>query len=132
MRSINKVVLLGHVTRDAEFKQLESGKTVCTFGLATNRLWNVENGEKHEDTEFHRIVAWDNWAKLCQKYMHKGRLVYLEGRLHTRRYAGKDGTEKTVTEIVLEDLLFLDSKPEDAKATWEVKDASNGAPVQKV
>jgi single-strand DNA-binding protein len=115
MRSVNKVVLLGHVTRNAEFKKLEGGKALCTFGLATNRLWNVESGEKHEDTEFHRIVAWDNWAKLCQKYVLKGRKVYLEGRLQTRNYTGKDGTEKKVTEIVLEDLLFLDSVPEEAK-----------------
>jgi single-strand DNA-binding protein len=126
MRSVNKVILLGHVTRDAELKQAEGKKAVCTFGLATNRLWQVETGEKHEDTEYHRIVAWDTWAKLCQKYMRKGRLVYLEGRLQTHTYSGKDGTEKTVTEIVLDDLLFLDSMPE------EVKDTLESAPVQRV
>jgi single-strand DNA-binding protein len=130
MKSVNKVILLGNLTRDPEMRQTEGKKPVCSFGLATNRSWTSYDGEKHEDVEFHRIVAWDKLAETCHQFLRKGRKVYLEGRLQTRPYTGQDGIEKYATEIVLDEIVMLDKMPENVKETLEVKDASNGAPVQ--
>jgi single-strand DNA-binding protein len=127
MRSVNKVILLGNLTRDPELKQTEGKKPVCVFGLATNRSWTTETGEKREEPEFHRIVAWDKWAEVCNQYLTKGRKVYLEGRLQSHTYTGQDGIEKTGVEVVLEDLVFVDSMPKDVKETSE---SSNVQQVQ--
>jgi single-strand DNA-binding protein len=119
MRSVNKVILFGNLTRDPELKQTEGKKPVCLFGLATNRSWMSYTGEKHEETEFHRIIAWDQWAETCQKYLKKSRKVYVEGRLQSHTYTGQDGVEKTGVEVVLEDLVFVDSMPKDVQETLE-------------
>jgi single-strand DNA-binding protein len=119
MRSVNKVILLGNLTRNPELKQTEGKKPVCTFGLATNRSWTTETGEKREEPEFHRIITWDKWAEVCNRYLAKGRKVYLEGRLQSHSYTGQDGIEKTGVEVVLEDLVFVDSMPKDVKETSE-------------
>jgi single-strand DNA-binding protein len=132
MRSVNKVILLGNLTRNPELKQTEGKKPVCIFGLATNRSWTTETGEKREEPEFHRIIAWDKWAEICNRYLTKGRKVYIEGRLQSHTYTGQDGIEKTGVEVVLEDLVFVDSMPKNVQETLEVKDASNGAPSQQV
>jgi single-strand DNA-binding protein len=131
-KSINKVFLLGNLTRDPEMKQSEGKKPMCVFGLATNRSWTTETGEKREETEFHRIVAWDKLAETCQRYLKKGRKVHVEGRLQTRPYTGQDGIEKYATEIVLEELTFVDSMPKEVSQTLEVQDASHDAPMQQV
>jgi single-strand DNA-binding protein len=135
-KSINKAFLLGNLIRDPELKQSEGKKSLCVFGLATNRSWTTETGEKREETEFHRIVAWDKLAETCQRYLKKGRKVHVEGRLQTRPYTGQDGIEKYSTEIVLEELTFVDSMPKEVSQTLEVQDAladtSNGAPAQQV
>ena len=112
MKSVNKVILLGNLTRDPELRYTEHKKTVCSFGLATNRIWTTETGKKREEPEYHRLVAWEKLAETCQKYLTKGRKVYVEGRLHTRACTGKNGTEKTITEIVLDEVLMLDPMPE--------------------
>src|ERR671915_1379425 len=130
MSSVNKVILVGNLTRNPELKQTEGKKPVCIMGLATNRNWTDERGEKHEETEFHRIVAWDKLAETCNQYLKKGRKVYVEGRLHTRIYTDKEGVKREVTEIVLEDMVMLDKMPDDVKESLDLKDASNGAPVQ--
>jgi single-strand DNA-binding protein len=132
MKSVNKVILLGNLTRDSELRHTENKKPVCTFGLATNRNWTTDTGEKREEVEYHRLVAWDTLAELCSKYLRKGRKVYVEGRLQTRSYNGKDGVEKTVTEIVLLEMVMLDKMPDDVKESLDLKDASNGAPNQQV
>jgi single-strand DNA-binding protein len=132
MRSVNKVILLGNLTRDPELKQSEGKKPVCIFGLATNRTWTSYTGEKREETEFHRIVAFDQWAETCQKYLRKGRKVYVEGRLQSHTYTGQDGVEKTGVEVVLEDLVFVDSMPQDVRETLEGKDMAESATVQQV
>jgi single-strand DNA-binding protein len=132
MNSVNKVLLLGNLTRNPEMKQSEGKKPVCIFGLATNRNWTDEKGEKHEEAEFHRIVAWDKWAETCHQYLRKGRKVFVEGRLQTRPYTGQDGIEKHATEVVLEKLVFVDAMPKDVSQTLEIQDALDGAPVQQV
>jgi single-strand DNA-binding protein len=115
MKSVNKVILLGNLTRDPELHHTEHNKAVCTFGLATNRNWTTDTGKKREEPEYHRLVAREKLAETCQKYLTKGRKIYVEGRLHTRTYTGKDGTEKTVTEIVLEEMLMLDPMPDTVR-----------------
>jgi single-strand DNA-binding protein len=130
MKSVNKVILLGNLTRDPELRHTENKKPVCTFGLATNRNWVSYDGEKHDETEFHRLVAWDKLAETCHQFLRKGRKVYVEGRLQSRSYKDKDGVEKTVTEIVLDEMVMLDKMPEDVKESLDLKDASNGHPVQ--
>jgi single-strand DNA-binding protein len=130
MKSVNKVILLGNLTRDPEMVQSEGKHAKCSFGLATNRNWVSYTGEKHEETEFHRLVAWDKLAEMCHQFLRKGRKVYVEGRLQTRSYKDKDGVEKTVTEIVLDEMVMLDKMRDDVKESLEVKDQSNGAPVQ--
>jgi single-strand DNA-binding protein len=109
-RSLNKVMLIGNLTRDPELRYTPQGTAVCTMGLATNRTWVTDNGEKREETEFHRIVAWNKLAELCSQLLFKGRRVYVEGRLQTRQWTGSDGNQRQATEIVIEDMLVLDSK----------------------
>jgi single-strand DNA-binding protein len=131
MNSVNKVLLLGNLTRNPEMKRSEGKKPVCIFGLATNRNWTDEKGEKHEEAEFHRIVAWDKWAETCDQYLRKGRKVFVEGRLQTRPYTGQDGIEKHATEVVLERLVFVDTMPKEVSQTLEVQDPLQDAPMQQ-
>jgi single-strand DNA-binding protein len=109
-RSLNKVQLIGNLTRDPELRYTPQGTAVCTFGLATNRSWLTTSGEKKEETEFHRIVAWNKLAELCAQLLFKGRKVYIEGRLQTRRWTAPDGSQRQATEIVASDMMILDSK----------------------
>lgn len=116
-RSLNKVQLIGNLTRDPELRYTPTGAAVCSFGLATNRNWTTDQGEKHDEAEFHNIVAWNKLAELCSQFLIKGRKVYLEGRLATRTWQAQDGTQKTRTEIVISDMILLDSKrPENESA----------------
>lgn len=109
-RSLNKVQLIGNMTRDPEMRYTPQGTAVCTFGIATNRTWVTDSGEKREETEFHRIVAWNKLAELCSQLLFKGRRIYVEGRLQTRQWTGQDGQSRQATEIVIEDMIILDSK----------------------
>lgn len=109
-RSLNRVQLIGNLTRDPELRYTPSGSAVCSFSLATNRSWTTDTGEKKEEAEFHRIVAWNKLAELCSQFLTKGRKVYLEGRLSTRNWNAQDGTQKTTTEIIINDMILLDNK----------------------
>ncbi len=109
-RSLNKVQLIGNLTRDPELRYTPQGTAVCTFGLATNRSWTTESGEKREETEFHRIVAWNKLAELCSQLLFKGRRVFVEGRLQTRSWTAQDGAQRQATEIVIEDMIILDNR----------------------
>jgi single-strand DNA-binding protein len=116
-KSVNKVILLGNLTRDPELKQSEGKHPVCVFGLATNRSWPIKPGETQFETTYHRIVAFDKLAETCQQYLRKGRKVYVEGRLQSRTYIGKNGVEKTGVDVVLEELVFLDSLRKNSHET---------------
>lgn len=109
-RSLNRVQLIGNLTRDPELRYTPTGNAVCSFSLATNRGWTTDAGEKKEDTEFHRVVAWNKLAELCSQFLTKGRKVYVEGRLSTRNWAAQDGTQRTTTEVVIDDMILLDNK----------------------
>ena len=111
-RSINKVQLIGNLTRDPELRYTPAGTAVCTLGLATNRQWVTESGEKKEDAEFHRLVAWNKLAEICSQLLKKGRKIYVEGRLQTRSWTGQDGTQRTTTEIIISDMIMLDPRRE--------------------
>jgi single-strand DNA-binding protein len=115
-RSLNKAILIGNLTRDPELRYTPAGTAVCTFGVATNRQWVTENGEKKEDAEFHRIVAWTKLAEICSQLLTKGRKVYIEGRLQTRSWTGQDGNQRTTTEIVISDMIILDPRREGVAA----------------
>ena len=126
------MVLVGNLTRDPELKQSEGKHTVCIIGLATNRIWTDETGKKHEEPEYHRIVAFDKLAETCHQFLRKGRKVYARGRLQYRTYTGQDGLEKFSAEIVLEKLEMLDSMTQDARKTMDLQDALADVPVQQV
>ncbi len=126
-RSLNRVQLIGNLTRDPELRYTPSGTAVCTFGLATNRSWTTDSGEKKEDTEFHRIVAWNKLAELCSQFLVKGRKVYVEGRLSTRSWTAQDGQQKSLTEVVIDDMILLDNKNQGTAAANGTERASEPA-----
>lgn len=109
-KSVNKVTLIGNLTRDPELKYTPAGTAVCSFGLATNRSWSTATGELKEDVQFHRIIAWQKLAELCSKILAKGRKIYLEGRLTYRTYIGKDNIQRSITEIILDDFVVCDDR----------------------
>ena len=125
-RSLNKVILIGNMTRDPELRYTPQGTPVCSFGLATNRTWVDANNQRQEATEFHRIVAWQKLAELCSQLLFKGRKVYVEGRLQTRSWTSTDGQERTSTEVVIDNMIVLDSRRREGEMMGE------SAPVQPV
>jgi single-strand DNA-binding protein len=112
-RSLNKVQLIGNLTRDPEMRYTPQGTAVCTFGVATNRQWTTETGEKKDEADFHNIVSWNKLAEICAQLLKKGRKVYVEGRLSTRSWQAQDGTQRTRTEVVISDMIILDKKGEE-------------------
>ena len=108
MYSLNRATILGNVTRDPELKQIPSGQSVCSFGVATNRAWTDASGTKQEQVEFHNIVAWAKLAEICGQYITKGKKAYVEGRLQTRDWEGQDGVRRYRTEIVADNVILLD------------------------
>jgi single-strand DNA-binding protein len=103
-------MLIGNLTRDPELRYTPTGAAVCTIGVATNRSWTTESGEKKEETEFHRVVAWNKLAELCSQLLTKGRKIYVEGRLRTNSWQTADGQPRSTTEVVIEDMVILDSR----------------------
>jgi single-strand DNA-binding protein len=103
-------MLIGNLTRDPELRYTPAGMAVVSFGLATNRVWITKQGEKKEDAQFHRIVAWNKLAELCSQLLSKGRRVYVEGRIQYREITDASGIRKQVSEIVIEDMIVLDNK----------------------
>jgi single-strand DNA-binding protein len=113
--SLNKVQLIGNLTRDPEMKQIPGGQVVTSFGIATNLTWKDQSGERKTKVEYHNIVAWRRLAEICGEYLRKGSKVYIEGRLQTRDWEGEDGKKRYRTEIVADNMIMLDRKG-DAQA----------------
>lgn len=109
-RCLNRVLLIGNLTRDPELRYTPAGMAVASFGLATNRVWVTKQGEKKEDAQFHRIVAWNKLAELCSQLLSKGRRIYVEGRIQYREITDQTGVRKQVSEIVIDDMIILDNK----------------------
>jgi single-strand DNA-binding protein len=105
--SLNKVMIIGNLGRDPELRYTQSGSAVANLNIATNESWVDKNQQMQERTEWHRVVVWGRQAENCEKYLAKGRQVYVEGRLQTREWQDKDGVTKYTTEIVAQNVQFL-------------------------
>jgi len=114
MRSINKVILIGNLTRDPELRQTANGQNVTTFGVATNREWMTKEGERKNSAEFHECVSWAKLAEICEQYLTKGNLVYVEGYLKTRSWDTPEGIKKFKTEVVVKDMIRLEKRAKDS------------------
>lgn len=108
--SLNRVQLIGNVTRDPELRQIPGGTNVANFGIATNFSWTDAAGQKKDKTEFHNLVAYRRLADICGQYIRKGSKIFAEGRLQSREWEGKDGVKRTRTEIILDNMIMLDRK----------------------
>lgn len=115
-RSLNKAELIGNLTKDAELRFTPQGTAVCSFTVATNRKWTDSAGQQKDEATFHRIVAWSKLAEICGQYLHKGSKVYVAGRIANRRWEDQQGITRNVSEIVISDMLMLDSKRGDVAA----------------
>lgn len=102
--NLNKVFILGRMTADPQIRTTPQGQSVATFSVATNRYWTDQKGEKQEQTEFHNVVVWGKQAEFASQYLTKGGVVLVEGRLQTRAWEGKDGSQRKTTEIIAERL----------------------------
>jgi single-strand DNA-binding protein len=111
-KSINKVILIGRLGKDPELKYTASGTPFCRFSMATDDVWNDKaSGERQEKTEWHNIVVWDRLAEICNQYLTKGRLVYIEGSLQTREWDDQEGNKRRTTEVRARDMVMLGGNP---------------------
>jgi len=119
-RALNKVQLIGHVGKDPEYTFTSGGTAVATFRLATSESWKDKNGALQESTDWHTIVVWNsqyrNLADIVHKMVHKGSRIYVEGKLKYRTYESRDGSKRTVTEIIADSIILLDAKPSGAES----------------
>lgn len=109
MSSVNKVILIGNLGQDPELKYTQGNKAFANLSLATNEVFKDKSGQRQERTEWHRVTVWGDRAENCQKYLRKGRPVYIEGRLQTRSYE-KDGQKRYATEVIADRVVFLGEK----------------------
>jgi single-strand DNA-binding protein len=111
VRSLNKVMLIGNLTRDPNMRYTPTGTGVCSFSIATNRSWTPsDGGEKQEKADYHNIVAWTKLAEVCAQLLHKGDKVYVEGRMQTREWQNKEGQDQRTTEVVIDNMILLNSR----------------------
>ena len=105
--TLNKIIVIGNLGRDPEMRYTPNGQSVTSFSVASNRQYTTAAGERREETEWFNVAAWGRLGELCNQYLTKGRQVYVDGRLHSRSYEGRDGQQRFVNEIVLSDVQFL-------------------------
>lgn len=117
--NLNKAQLIGRVTQDIDLKTTPSGKSVCTFSIATNQVWKDQSGQKKEKTDFHNIVAWDKQAELISQHVVKGQELYVEGKIETRTWESDDGKKNYRTEVKLDQFQF-GNKPGEVKSETKV------------
>ena len=117
MGSVNKVILVGNLGRDAELRYTPGGAAVATLNMATTEVWNDKGGQRQEKTEWHRVVLWGKSAESLSEYLTKGKQIYVEGRLQTREWEAKDGGKRTVIEVVAERVQFMGRGRAAAPAT---------------
>ena len=128
--NVNKVILVGRLTRDPEVRNTPSGQSVATLSMATNRFWKDKSGQRQDKTEYHNVVLWGRLAEIAGQYLVKGQECFIEGRMETRKYTGKDGVEKKVTDVVTESFQF-GSKPQGAsKGNYSAPSAPRTASPQ--
>ncbi len=127
---LNKAQIIGRITQDLELKQTPNGQNVLSFSVATNRNWTDTSGMKQEQVEFHNVVLWGKLAEIANQYLNKGSKIFIEWRIQTRSWEAQDGTKRYKTEIVWENMIMLDNKPESG---WFSKSSSsyNESPAVK-
>jgi len=113
---INKVILVGRLGRDPETRYMSNQDPACNFSIATDETWKDKDGNRQQRTEWHNIVVYRRLAEICQQYLKKGSLVYLSGKISSRKYIGKDGIERTAYDIVCDDMKMLGGKSDSGKA----------------
>ena len=135
-RSLNKVMIIGNLTRDPESRTTPNGVNVTSFGVATNFTWRDPQGNPQEKVEYHNVVAWRKLGEICAQYLKKGRKVYVEGRLQTRDWQDQAGMKHYRTEIIATDMVMLgapmrESTPNQEVAPEPVKDTSEASPASE-
>jgi single-strand DNA-binding protein len=128
MKSVNKVIILGNVGSDPEIKYTPSGTTVCNLRIATSENRKNKDGEWEEKTEWHRVIVFGKTAEACKDYLRKGSKVYIEGKIETRSWDDKEGQKHYATDIIGNDVVFLDSKASGTRK--EVKEADNKQQIE--
>lgn len=132
MKGVNKVILIGNLGRDPELQTLEGGTVVAKFPLATTESYKDRNGERHDQTEWHNIVAWRQLAEICGKFMHKGSMVYVEGKLKTTSWTDKDNNKRYRTDIVADTISMLDKRSDSNGAgNFQHTHSENNASVSQ-
>lgn len=129
-RSVNKVILLGNLGKDAELTYLPSGQPVCKFSMATNRAYKDKNGEWQDETEWHNIVLWGEQAERYSQYLTKGQKIYIEGRIKSRTWEGRDGAKHYATDIVAERVVFVTGRGAEEGGTAGARPAAAQAQGQ--
>jgi single-strand DNA-binding protein len=131
MASVNKAIIIGRLGADPEIRYTPGGQNVANFRIATNEVWNDRGGQRQKRTEWHRIVVWGKQADQCKEYLRKGRMVYVEGRIQTREWEDRDGNRRWTTEIVAQNIRFLDGSGAaagDGASYGPPSDSGPGAP----
>ena len=128
MASVNKVILIGNLGRDPDFRATSSGQAVANFSIATTEKWNDKDGQRQERTDWHNIVLWGRLAEIANQYLKKGSSIYVEGRLQTRSWEDKDGNKRYIAEVVGSALQMLDShkiNSQSAQSTTKTEQAED-------
>jgi single-strand DNA-binding protein len=125
--SVNKAILVGRLGRDPETRYTSGGQAVCNFTMATDETYKDRNGERQKRTEWHRIVVWGKQAEIAQQYLHKGSLIFLEGRIQTRQWDDREGQKRTTVEIVANNFRMLGGRSEGGIAAGASAGAGAGA-----
>jgi len=130
MASVNKVILMGNLGKDPEVRFMPNGDAVCNFSIATTDYWIVKNGEKQERTEWHNIVMYRKLAEIAGEYLKKGRPVFIEGRLQTRKWQTKEGQDRYTTEIIAESMQMLGGRDSGGGSSGSTSNAQNQSASQ--
>lgn len=131
MSSLNKILLIGNLGRDPEIRYTPEGTPVANFSIATSENWTDKSGTRQEHTEWHNIVAWNRLADLCQKYLTKGRQVYIEGRVRTREWNDRDGNKRRTTEVIATQMVLLGSRSQGTDAGIQPMETATRATSEK-
>lgn len=127
MAGVNKVILVGNLGKDPEVRHLENGAVVANFSMATSESYKDKNGERQTQTEWHNVVLWRGLAEIAEKYLHKGNMVYIEGKLRTRSWDDKEGNTRYTTEVIGDNMTMLGSKNDggSSSSSSDDKNSSN-------
>lgn len=126
MPSLNKVTIIGNIGNEPEMRFTPNGKSVTSFSVATNWVYTTPEGERRQETEWFNVVAWNKLAEQCNQFLAKGKLVYAEGRIHTRSWEGQDGQPHSRMEVIANRVIFLDRKASASQSDEKVEDAASG------